>query len=119
MLLDLIDVDRNMANILTTMKNNGQLDDTVIIYLSDNGWFWGEHRLTQKNSYYEEGARIPFAMRYPPSLIPKPYVEERMVGNIDIAPTIYQLAGIPIPSNVDGLSWVNLFDRRPLEEIRS
>ena len=112
MLLDLIDLDRTMANVLTTMKNNGQLDDTVIIYLSDNGWFWGEHRLTQKNSYYEEGARVPFAMRYPP-LIPKPYVEERMVGNIDIAPTIYQLAGIPIPKDVDGLSWVNLFNGGP------
>jgi arylsulfatase A-like enzyme len=51
-------------------------------------------------------------MRYPP-LVPKPYVDDRLVANIDIAPTLYQLAGLPIPSNMDGLSMVHLFNGGP------
>jgi arylsulfatase A-like enzyme len=112
-LLTLLELDRTNAKIFDEMKKNGQLDNTVIIYLSDNGVLWGEHRIdTNKNSFYEEAAKVPFAMRYPP-LIPKPYVEKRLIANIDIAPTLLQLAGLHIPSNMDGASWVNLFNGGP------
>ena len=105
-------LDRADAKIFDTLKQNGQLDNTMIIFLTDNALFWGEHRMTQKNSLYEEGVHTPFAVRYPP-LIPKPVVENRLVSTLDIPPTILQLAGIPIPSNMDGLSLVNLFDGGP------
>lgn len=111
-LLSLIALDRSNAEIFDALKKNGQLDNTVIIYLSDNGLLYGEHRISSKNSLYEEAIKVPFALRYP-ALVPKPYVDDRMVANIDIAPTLYQLAGIPIPSNVDGLSMVNLFNGGP------
>lgn len=110
--LSLMALDRADAKIFDTLKKNGQLDNTVIIYISDNGLLYGEHRIFSKNSLYEEAIKVPFALRYPP-LVPQPYVENRMVANIDIAPTLYQLAGIRIPSNVDGLSLVNLFDGGP------
>jgi arylsulfatase A-like enzyme len=111
-LLTLIALDRVNERIFEALKQNGQLDNTVIIYLSDNGLLWGEHRISSKNSFYEEATRVPFALRYPP-LVPTPYKEDRLVANIDIAPTLYQLAGLSIPPNVDGLSLVNLFEGGP------
>ncbi len=108
-ILTLQPVDRSIAAIIQKMEAMGTLDNTMIIYLSDNGKHWGEHRLDGKSSAYEESIRVPFAMRYPP-LIPTPYVENRLVANIDIAPTIYQLAGLPIPEKVDGISMFKLFD---------
>ncbi len=111
-LLTLIALDRVNARIFEAMKRNGQFDNTVIIYLSDNGLLWGEHRMFSKNSFYEEAARVPFALRYPP-LVPTPYREDRLVANIDIAPTFLDLAGLPIPANMDGLSMVNLLRGGP------
>lgn len=107
-LLTLISLDRTIARVMNQLANTGELDNTVVIFLSDNGQFWGEHRFeTPKNRYYEEVIHVPFALRYPP-LVPTPYVEDRLVANIDIAPTLLELAGIPIPSSVDGESLVKL-----------
>lgn len=112
-LLTLISLDRTIGRVLTELKDTGELDRTFIFYLSDNGLFWGEHRFDiVKNRYYEENVHVPFAIRYPP-LVPTPYVENRIVANIDIAPTIYDLAGIPIPKTVDGASIVQLLKGDP------
>ncbi len=94
---------------LDRLEEKGELDNTFILFISDNGKFWGEHRITSKNSFYEEAIKVPFAIRYP-DLIPKSYVEDRVVSNIDIAPTIYELADLPIPKGVDGLSLVPLLN---------
>ncbi len=107
-LLTLFSLDNNVGNIVTKLQQKGQLDNTAIFYISDNGLQWGEHRLSEdKAAEFEESIRVPFALRYPP-LILKPYVDDHLVANIDIAPTIYDLAGVPIPSNVDGMSLVKL-----------
>lgn len=106
-ILTLISLDRTLDKVIARMKADGELDNTLIIFLSDNGKQWGEHRMTSKNSYYEESSRVPFALRYPP-LVPKPYVENGIVANIDIAPTLYDLAGLPIPPSVDGMSLTQL-----------
>jgi N-acetylglucosamine-6-sulfatase len=101
-------LDLAVESLLDELARQGKLDDTLVIYLSDNGYFWGEHRIPYgKNSVYEESSRIPFAVRYP-RLVAKPRVETRLVANIDIAPTIYDLARIPIPTEVDGRSLVPL-----------
>lgn len=109
-LLTLIALDRTIDQVMEQMNKSGELDHTVIIFLSDNGKQWGEHRMTSKNSYYEESSHVPFAMRYPP-LIPQPYIENGVVANIDIAPTLYELAGLPIPPTVDGFSLVHLLKK--------
>jgi len=110
-LLTLISLDRTIARIMTHLENNGLLDNTFIVFISDNGKFWGEHRITSKNGIYDEASRVPFAIRYPP-LVPVPYTDtEHIVANIDIAPTILQLAGIQIPESMDGLSLVSLFKK--------
>jgi len=112
-ILTLLSLDNNVGNIVAKLQQTGQLDNTAIFYISDNGMQWGEHRLSaDKAAEYEESVRVPFAMRYPP-LIAKPYVENRLVGNIDIAPTIYDLAGLPIPASADGMSLVKLMNGAP------
>jgi len=106
-ILTLVALDRSMGEILAKLKETGEMDNTVIIFLSDNGKHWGEHRLESKSTAYEESVKVPFALRYP-ALVPTPYIEDKLVANIDIAPTIYDLSETPLPDNVDGLSMVKL-----------
>jgi len=104
-------LDQAIGSIVGLLERLGKLNNTVIIYISDNGFFWGEHRLREKERAYEPSIHVPFALRYP-KLVPRGRVENRLVGNIDIAPTIYELAGLPIPVDVDGNSLVALLERR-------
>ena len=106
-ILTLLSLDRNIEKIINKLDEIGELDSTVIIYLSDNGKLWGEHRLESKGAVYEESIRVPFGLRYPP-LVPQAYTEDQVVGSIDIAPTLYELAGLPVPDRLDGLSLVSL-----------
>lgn len=107
-ILTLVALDRTIPDIINKLEQTGELDNTVIIFISDNGKHWGEHRLESKSTAYEESVKVPFAVRYPP-LIPVPYVDDRIVANIDIAPTIYELSETGIPEGVDGRSLVGLF----------
>src|SRR5205085_9891813 len=100
-------VDVAVRDILEKLKQQAKLDNTFMVFYSDNGYFWGEHRLLRKNRVYEEASRGPCAIRYPP-LVAEPRLEDRLVAVIDLAPTIYELAGISIPSDVDGRSLVSL-----------
>jgi len=97
----------SIDDLLNALQAQNRLDNTFILFMSDNGYLLGEHRIKGKNNYYEESIRVPFAVRYPP-LIDAPRVEDRVVANIDIAPTLYALAGIPDPPGVDGQSLVPL-----------
>lgn len=107
-ILTLISLDRAIGDIINKLEETGEMDNTVLVFISDNGLHWGEHRFDVKSTAYEETVRVPFAIRYPP-LIPTPYVEDRLVANIDIAPTIYELSETAMPKTVDGLSLVSLF----------
>ncbi len=100
-------LDQVVDRVLTALDQQGKANSTVVIYISDNAVFWGEHRLAGKAQLYEEAIHVPFALRYPP-LVPKPYVEDRLVANIDIAPTLYDLANLPDRPQADGLSLVPL-----------
>jgi hypothetical protein len=77
------------------------------MFISDNGFFWGEHRLRGKRRVYQESIHVPFMLRYLPVHSGRRVVGQ-LVANIDIAPTVYQLAGISVPEGVDGLSLVGL-----------
>jgi uncharacterized protein (TIGR03437 family) len=104
----LASLDRSIAEILRTLESQRKLDKTVVIFLSDNGLLWGEHRIwVEKWRVYEPSIRVPFAVRYPP-LAPTPRTDFSLVANVDIAPTLYELAGLPIPSDVDGFSLTHL-----------
>jgi N-acetylglucosamine-6-sulfatase len=105
-------LDITIDDMLTTLEQQQKLDNTVVVFMSDNGYLWGEHRLQTKYRPYEESIRIPMAVRFP-TAIPATRVDERIVANIDVAPTMYELAGLPIPSFVDGRSLLPLLREDP------
>jgi arylsulfatase A-like enzyme len=76
----------------------GGPDDTLVVYASDNGYFLGEHNSGDKRALYDESLRIPFLVRYP-RLFGKGKTVDEMVLNIDLAPTILDLAGVPVPDD--------------------
>jgi N-acetylglucosamine-6-sulfatase len=92
-LRSLLAVDDAVASILSTLEDEGRLANTLILYTSDNGHFWGEHRLNAKMAAYEESIRVPLVARYDP-LTTTSRTERRFVANIDVAPTIAKFAGI-------------------------
>ncbi|MCD6569940.1 MAG: sulfatase [Deltaproteobacteria bacterium] len=104
----IVAMDRELGRVLNTLDSLGLTDNTVVIYASDNGIYWGEHRLVDKRFAYEEAIRIPFIVRWP-GLIKDPGGRlPQMVLNIDLAPTILELAGVTIPENMQGKSIVPL-----------
>ena len=110
-ILTLVSLDRAVGALLDSLEAEGELDNTFVVFMSDNGKFWGEHRITSKNSFYEEAVKVPFGVRYPP-LVAKPYVDDHLVANIDIAPTIYELAKVkPSGLKMDGMSLVGLLNK--------
>jgi N-acetylglucosamine-6-sulfatase len=101
-------LDDGIATILNGLGSRAQ--ETVVVYVSDNGWLYGEHRRWAKQTPYEEAVRVPFAIRYPP-LVPTtaPFTSGALVQNIDITPTIAAVLGIPW--GADGKSLVPLLNR--------
>jgi N-acetylglucosamine-6-sulfatase len=96
-------------SIMQALRDNGIADDTIVVYFSDNGMMWGEHRLIRKNCPYEECIRSPLFVRYP-RLAPLSRSEDDFVLNIDIGPTLAALAGVTPPVAVDGQSFERLLD---------
>ncbi|MBN1531376.1 MAG: sulfatase [Spirochaetes bacterium] len=99
-------VDEQVGRLLAAMEASGQLDNTVIVYAGDNGHFWGEHGLYDKREAYEESIRIPFFVRYPRLIAGPGRTAPQMALNIDLAPTLLDLLGIPVPSYMQGTSLV-------------
>jgi len=87
-----------------TLRQTGQLDRTLIIYTSDNGFVLGEHGRVDKRTMYDESLRVPLLVRYPP-LIPKPVVLSQMVLNLDLASSILDICGARPLKDIDGQSW--------------
>jgi N-acetylglucosamine-6-sulfatase len=102
-------VDESLGRVLATLEEMGELDNTVIIYSSDNGYFMGEHGYWDKRIAYENSMRIPMIIRYPKKIKPA-VVIDKLALNIDLAPTILDLAGIKAPNYMQGASMVPLFD---------
>lgn len=101
-------VDEGVGRILGHLERTGQLDNTIIAFAGDNGYYHGEHGLGDKRSAYEESIRFPLIVRYPKMLKPGSKIED-MVLNIDFAPTMLELAGIKAPDAMQGKSMVPLF----------
>ncbi len=98
-----------ITGIMQHLRNLGVADNTIVVYFSDNGWLWGEHRLRAKNQPYEESIRAPMLVRYP-KLAPLPRSETRFALNIDLAPTFAELAGVGVPLVTDGESLLHVLD---------
>jgi N-acetylglucosamine-6-sulfatase len=98
-------VDDGVGMILDTLRATGQLDDTIVIYTSDNGYLLGEHaQFNQKRFAWEESIRIPFLLRYPKMAAPG--LRRQMVVSVDLAPTLLEMAGVSWPEKLHGQSFV-------------
>jgi N-acetylglucosamine-6-sulfatase len=104
----LMAVDESVHKIVKALKETGQLDRTIIVFTSDNGYFYGEHGLSvERRLAYEESIRTPLLIRYPSVIRPRT-VRNELALNIDLAPTLLQLAGEPVPPTMQGKSLVPL-----------
>lgn len=112
-------VDDSVGRVMQTLKSIGADSNTVVIFTSDNGFFMGEHGKGDKRLAYEESLRIPLIVRHPAPGVVKPgSVLEPMVLNIDVCPTILDLAGAEIPAAVQGRSFVPLLKGKTPDDWR-
>jgi len=103
----LLAVDEGVAQIYDALRRSGELDNTLIVYTSDNGFMHGEHRaLAEKVLPYEESIRIPLVLRGPG--VPRGRVDNRLVANIDVPATIIEETGVRPNRLIDGRSLVGL-----------
>lgn len=100
----LLAVDENLGRLMQCLKRKTLLDTTLIVYMGDNGFQFGEHGLIDKRTAYEASIRVPLMMRFP-QLLPRGKRIEEVVANIDIAPTLLDVAGVKPPANIDGRSF--------------
>jgi N-acetylglucosamine-6-sulfatase len=99
-------VDRAVAAIIVALQATGRWANTLFIFLSDNGFSWGEHRLLDRKSCpYEECSRVPFVIRVPG--VPA-RTDTSLVANIDLAPTIAEWAGVTPAVDINGTSLLGL-----------
>ncbi len=105
-LASLLAVDDAVAKLLRELRDTGQLGNTVVMFTSDNGYLLGEHRLTDKTVLYEESVRVPLIVRGPG--FPRGVDRHQVTGNIDLAPTILDVADAEPLRKMDGISLVPL-----------
>jgi arylsulfatase A-like enzyme len=98
-----------IVGVMEHLRTLGVADDTLVVFFSDNGWSWGEHRFRAKNKPYDEAIRSPMFVRYP-KLAPCPRTDTRFALNIDLAPTFAELVGVGVPIAHDGQSLLRVFD---------
>jgi len=99
-------VDEGMGDVFKVLEETGQLDNTFILFLGDNGYFFGEHGLGPERRFaYEEGIKSPFLIRYP-AWFKAGSVNDDLVLALDIAPTVLDLAGAKAADkeHIQGLS---------------
>lgn len=99
----LLSVDFMVKKLRETLIETGEIDNTIVFFMSDNGYFWGEHGLIGKKPPYVGGIDIPMFMSFPGRVEPLSK-DDRLVANIDVAPTVYEATGVPPPANLDGRS---------------
>jgi arylsulfatase A-like enzyme len=99
----LLAVDDAVNQLLTALQDTGRLQNTLIVFTSDNGFSWGEHRWVGKEVPYEESIRVPLIMRWDDGGLPAGTTERRFALNLDLAPTIAHAAGVA-PRGAEGRS---------------
>jgi arylsulfatase A-like enzyme len=110
----LLAVDENVGRILDYLDQKGLAASTLVFYTSDNGFFLGQHGLFDKRLMYEDSIRVPMLARLP-SRAPAGVVDSaHMVLNVDLAPTLLDLAGVPPSFPMHGRSFLPLLERREI-----
>ena len=112
MLRTLMSVDDLVGNVFSTLQATGELNNTIAIFMSDNGYQWGEHGLDFKGYAYDDSIRVPMYVRWPGHVV-EGATDSRLVANIDVAPTIADaVGGLPVVLPMDGRSMLNAAQSR-------
>jgi arylsulfatase A-like enzyme len=102
-------VDESVGRMLAYLDSTGLAATTLVVYTSDQGFFLGEHGWFDKRFMYEESAGTPLLLRYPKQ-IPAGTTRDEIVLNLDLTPTLLELAGLAVPDQMQGASLLSLFD---------
>jgi arylsulfatase A-like enzyme len=103
----ILSIDDSVGRLRAWLDETGQLDNTIIVFVGDNGLLEGEHGMVDKRTMHEPSIRIPMAVRYP-GLTREPKTIDEQVLTIDMAPSLLELVHAPALSDIDGRSWVRL-----------
>lgn len=116
----LMAVDESITRVLDYLEEKGMAEETLVIYMGDNGFMFGEHGLIDKRNAYEESIRVPM-LAWAPGTIKSGRTIDEVVLNTDLAPTLLDLAGGQMPADhkVDGRSFLPLLEGSPVENWRS
>ena len=110
----LMAVDESVGRVFDELAARDELDSTLVIYMGDNGFAFGEHGLIDKRTSYEESMRVPMLARCPELFHGGQTVKE-VVAGLDIMPTVLDVAGAPIPAGLDGNSWLPIVQGKPAD----
>ena len=107
----ILSVDDSVGEIYDTLRSIGELDNTIFLFAGDNGFLLGEHASIDKRTMWEESIRIPLLVRFPEG-IREARVVDRMVLNLDVAPSVLDFCGAPALPNIHGASFRSLTQGR-------
>ncbi len=110
-------IDDSVAAVLKKLEDMGELDNTIVIYTSDQGMYLGEHDYQDKRWSFEESLKAPFMIRYP-KLLPVGKANKNLMANIDVAPTLLDFCGIDIPEEMQGVSAKDILIKENAEDYR-
>jgi N-acetylglucosamine-6-sulfatase len=113
----LVSVDENLGRLLKLLDDRGLTENTAILWLSDNGHFLAEHQLFSKMMPYEESMRIPLLVRWP-GHVPAGSHRDEIALNVDIAPTVLEMAGVKPQADMEGRSFLRLAQGRRVPDWR-
>jgi N-acetylglucosamine-6-sulfatase len=108
----LLGVDDSLGRVMQALRERGEADSTLVIYMGDNGFAFGEHGLIDKRTAYEESIRVPMLVRCP-ELFRGGQKVNGMIANLDIMPTCLDAAGVPAPAGLHGASILPLLANNP------
>ena len=102
-------IDRAVGSVLDYLEESGLSENTIVVYTSDQGFYLGEHGWFDKRWMYEESFKMPFVIKNPRTITAGP-TSDAMIMNVDFAPTLLDMAGLEIPSEMQGKSFKGAFE---------
>lgn len=105
-------VDESVQRVINWVKEKGMEKNTMVVYMGDNGFSFGEHGLIDKRHAYEESMRVPLLVWAPGMVKPRSVVDQ-VIMNVDLAPSFLELAGIRKPEQMQGYSFVDVLKGKP------
>jgi N-acetylglucosamine-6-sulfatase len=108
----LLAIDDSIGEVTRKLEDKGLLNDTLVVYMGDNGYMWGEHGLVDKRAMYEPSIRVPL-IAHCPALFPKGQKPQQMVLNIDLAATFLDAVGVTSLPKMHGQSWLPILQGKP------